>query len=332
MCLSDCMESSPMNPAGTCKGSCGTHSPNMKCRCDPTCVFMNDCCQDYENFCQVTNLRPGEELKPPETPSFNVSNKEIKSFKAKYAVTFKPAPPLPKPGKGKGKGKTRYGLGFLQLQTTPDAEKISEVLKPKVAEMVKRLTQRVTDDPRRAMLLQSLQAFLEDKPLKGHSTPEAKARIDALVKNLMVFRGHEKVVQGQRKESLPAPNLPSLPLFVAAPAAVMGAPALNIVEDQSTAAEIAEESDKLGHAVEDINEDVNDIFHLLEQQEYWHQRTPVLKSIVADFTSRYEASLYNLWASVNGIAAPAGAPGGPGGAPSAAPSAAPVGSSPAAAR
>merc|ERR1719375_322042 len=103
----------------------------------------------------------------------------------------------------------------------------------------------------------------------------------------MAFRGKEKSVQGGRKESQPPPDLLPPPLFVAAPAAVMGAPAVSIVEDQNTAAEIAEESNKLGHAVEDINSDVNDIFHLLEAQEYWKQKTPVLKSIVTDFTKQY---------------------------------------------
>merc|ERR1719213_595850 len=109
------------------------------------------------------------------------------------------------------------------------------------------------------------------------------------------------------------PGAPAAPPPPSLPPEMPGAPAA-VMEDKATTAQIDAQSDKLGHAVGEINSDVNDLFHLLEEQEYWTHRTPTLKSAVTGFASQYHASLYHL-AVVSGLgtaapgAAPAGAPG-----------------------
>lgn len=53
-CLSDCsLESPASEQEGTCQNSCAGHSANRKCWCDPTCVYTNDCCKDYDNWCRT---------------------------------------------------------------------------------------------------------------------------------------------------------------------------------------------------------------------------------------------------------------------------------------
>lgn len=60
-CLSDCSEEAPMIQKETCRGKCGSHSRKYlhdahdggPCWCDPSCVYTNDCCHDYENWCQA---------------------------------------------------------------------------------------------------------------------------------------------------------------------------------------------------------------------------------------------------------------------------------------
>eukprot|EP00746_Dinoflagellata_sp_MGD_P008584 gnl/MRDRNA2_/MRDRNA2_117194_c0_seq1.p1 gnl/MRDRNA2_/MRDRNA2_117194_c0~~gnl/MRDRNA2_/MRDRNA2_117194_c0_seq1.p1 ORF type:complete len:307 (+),score=33.91 gnl/MRDRNA2_/MRDRNA2_117194_c0_seq1:96-1016(+) len=80
-CYSTCMLKSPVNPVGTCRGSCGGHAPNMKCHCDPTCSYTDDCCDDYENFCLVAGMRWNESLPLPNKtfalPGFNISAKDV---------------------------------------------------------------------------------------------------------------------------------------------------------------------------------------------------------------------------------------------------------------
>lgn len=51
-CFQDMADKSPAITQHTCRSACGGHSPNRACWCDPTCVYTNDCCADYENFCQ----------------------------------------------------------------------------------------------------------------------------------------------------------------------------------------------------------------------------------------------------------------------------------------
>lgn len=94
-CFLTCMDRSPVNPVGTCRGSCGGLSPNMKCHCDPTCVHTNDCCKDYENFCLVGGLQWNESLPLPNTtfnlPAFNVSKEDVEQMGEKHKQIAKPA-------------------------------------------------------------------------------------------------------------------------------------------------------------------------------------------------------------------------------------------------
>lgn len=80
-CYQTCMQMSPVNPFGTCRGSCGGHAPNMKCHCDPTCSYTDDCCDDYENFCVVAGVRWNESLPLPNMtftlPGFNISKDDV---------------------------------------------------------------------------------------------------------------------------------------------------------------------------------------------------------------------------------------------------------------
>lgn len=88
-CFEECMRRSPVSPVGTCDGSCGKHSPNMKCRCDPSCVYLDDCCKDYDNFCNAVHMKPNQTLPtvgesfPP--PQLNVSAKDLDKFGKKHA-------------------------------------------------------------------------------------------------------------------------------------------------------------------------------------------------------------------------------------------------------
>lgn len=90
-CFSECMEMSPVSPTGTCRGACGGHSKNMKCECDPTCVYTHDCCDDYENFCLVAGLRWNESLPLPNKtfnlPGFNVSQDDVEMFGHRHKTT-----------------------------------------------------------------------------------------------------------------------------------------------------------------------------------------------------------------------------------------------------
>lgn len=87
-CFGTCMQMSPVNPVGTCQGSCGTHAPNNKCHCDPTCSYTDDCCDDYQNFCLVGGLRWNESLPLPNKsftlPAYNVSVNDIDHFDEKH--------------------------------------------------------------------------------------------------------------------------------------------------------------------------------------------------------------------------------------------------------
>jgi len=89
-CFDTCMKRSPVNPVGTCIGSCGSHSPNHKCHCDPTCSFTNDCCEDYQNYCLVTNMRWNESVGNGTAgftlPSFNITAKDVKNYDSKHTV------------------------------------------------------------------------------------------------------------------------------------------------------------------------------------------------------------------------------------------------------
>lgn len=88
-CFETCMKRSPVSPVGTCQGSCGGHSPNMKCHCDPTCSYTNDCCDDYENYCLVAGMRWNESLPLPNKtftlPGFNVSSEDVENFEEKHS-------------------------------------------------------------------------------------------------------------------------------------------------------------------------------------------------------------------------------------------------------
>jgi len=352
-CLSDCMDESPVNPEGTCKGSCGTHSQNMECRCDPSCQHLNDCCKDYENYCLVGNLKSGEEIGAPELPEFNISAKDIKAFKGKYKVTAKPAPPLPAKenattaGSASGApasdaaapaaGTTSSASAgtataiFLQRQAYPEFESISDMLEPKIAGMAKRLRQIPSQiSGSGTKLLQALEIFLGGNHSTNFSKAQAKARVDTLVHNLLAVKQQLKKAYQDPQAEVPPKNFMAVkrqskkvhqdPPLVEPPPPPSGAPTDAVMEDQATAQEISAESSKLGNAVGEINDDVNDIFHLLEQAEYWHHKTPILKATVSDFASRYQASLHNLAVAAGLISGgPGGAPGGPGAAPSAAP-------------
>lgn len=83
-CFDSCMKLSPVSPFGTCQGSCGKHSPNMKCFCDPTCSYTDDCCDDYQNFCLVSGMKWNESLPLPnmsfKLPAYNISMKDVEHF------------------------------------------------------------------------------------------------------------------------------------------------------------------------------------------------------------------------------------------------------------
>lgn len=85
-CLEECGKDSPVANRDTCKGRCSGHSANRKCWCDPTCVYVNDCCPDYDNQCQA---KGSARLSPPnETfalPGLNVTQHalDVKGHQAK---------------------------------------------------------------------------------------------------------------------------------------------------------------------------------------------------------------------------------------------------------
>jgi len=87
-CFDECMQLSPVNPVGTCQGSCGGHSPNGKCHCDPTCSYTDDCCDDYQNYCLATGLRWNQSVPMPnesfKLPGFNVSVQDAKDWDDKH--------------------------------------------------------------------------------------------------------------------------------------------------------------------------------------------------------------------------------------------------------
>merc|ERR1719359_2536813 len=87
-CFGTCMKMSPVSPVGTCQGSCGKHSPNMKCFCDPTCSYTEDCCDDYQNYCLVSGLRWNESLPLPnmsfKLPAFNISVEDAAGWDDKH--------------------------------------------------------------------------------------------------------------------------------------------------------------------------------------------------------------------------------------------------------
>jgi hypothetical protein len=326
---------------------------------------VNDCCKDYENYCLVSGLKAGQNISAPKLPEFNISAKDIRSYKSKYAMNAKPAPPLPASKNGttpgcpktdcskassKGKGKEASNLlskrvlskrvvgtaaapaAFLQRQAYPDFDKISDLLEPKIADMVKRLEQipsRISGSGRK--LLQALEIFSRAKPSTNHSTTQAKARVDTLVKNLIAVRQQVKAHQdlsplkqlmavGRQVKAHQEPPPPPPPLLDQPPP-----PPPLAASPSAVVEELGAESAELGQTVGEINNDVNDMFHLLEEAEYWNHKAPMLKSAVFDFASHYQASLHNL-AIVSGLIAggPAGAPGAPG-----APGAAPAGHAPA---
>lgn len=92
-CFSTCMKRSPVSPVGTCQGSCGGHAPNMKCHCDPTCAYTEDCCDDYENFCQTAAMRWNESVPLPNMtftlPSMNVTKDDIEGYEERHTPAAK---------------------------------------------------------------------------------------------------------------------------------------------------------------------------------------------------------------------------------------------------
>lgn len=87
-CLHDCAGLSPALEEPTCRSTCGSHSPNRKCWCDPTCHYTGDCCPDYESMCngglQMHHSDamplPNETVKPP---PMNVTVAKGNPFKSK---------------------------------------------------------------------------------------------------------------------------------------------------------------------------------------------------------------------------------------------------------
>lgn len=83
-CFDTCMKMSPVSPVGTCQRSCGKHAPNMKCFCDPTCSYTNDCCDDYQNYCLVAGMRWNESLPLPnmsfKLPGYNISMDDVEAY------------------------------------------------------------------------------------------------------------------------------------------------------------------------------------------------------------------------------------------------------------
>merc|ERR1719161_3176478 len=87
-CFQQCMKRSPTSPIGTCDGSCGKHAPNMKCHCDPSCHYLDDCCEDYDNFCNAVHMKPNQTLPTVgqsfPLPKINVSEKDLEKFEKKH--------------------------------------------------------------------------------------------------------------------------------------------------------------------------------------------------------------------------------------------------------
>lgn len=87
-CLEECSSNSPAAHSNTCQGRCNGHSPNRQCWCDASCVYLEDCCSDYDNQCLAKGLTV---LEPPNVtfglPGLNVSQQSLATSKYKKNFT-----------------------------------------------------------------------------------------------------------------------------------------------------------------------------------------------------------------------------------------------------
>jgi len=87
-CLEECGSNSPAAHSNTCQGRCNGHSPNRQCWCDASCVYLEDCCSDYDNQCLAKGLTV---LEPPNVtfglPGLNVSQQSLATSKYKKNFT-----------------------------------------------------------------------------------------------------------------------------------------------------------------------------------------------------------------------------------------------------